>query len=126
VTTNLESTEKSQDHSIIEHISGEVLPDQLEKIISSLSHQQRLLLLGLLIFIAIPLITTPASTWQNQAIIGGFIFFVDSKFVVTPYSRSVSLESLGLNLLVILHGQLYHQKSLAPPGGEGVANCLKE
>jgi len=91
VTTNLESTEKSQDHSIIEHILGEVLPDQLEKIISSLSHQQRLLLLGLLIFIAIPLITTPASTWQNQAIIGGFIFFVATRIGHIPQMRGVLL-----------------------------------
>jgi len=85
------SLDSEKQRPIFERILGEILPTQLEKRITRLGNKQRLALLGLLIVLSIPLITTPANTWQNQAIIGGIIFFVATRIGHIPQMRGVLL-----------------------------------
>lgn len=98
---------------MIEQILAETLPAQLQKNIARLSRSQQILLLIGLFILAIPLITTPANTWQNQAIIGGTIFFVATRIGHIPQMRGVLLLMSLLTTSRYLYYRIFNTLNFA-------------
>ncbi|MEN9204705.1 MAG: glycosyltransferase, partial [Thermostichales cyanobacterium DRC_bins_46] len=99
--------------SVVEQILAETLPAQLQKNIARLSPSQQILLLIGLFILAIPLITTPANTWQNQAIIGGTIFFVATRIGHIPQMRGVLLLMSLLTTSRYLYYRIFNTLNFA-------------
>ncbi|GAB4211174.1 MAG: hypothetical protein OHK0012_03120 [Synechococcales cyanobacterium] len=74
-----------------QQVLGNVVPQHLEAWILSLTGSQQILVLIGVVLFSFPLITTPANTWQTQAIIGGLIFFVATRIGHIPQLRGVLL-----------------------------------